>query len=111
MKRILMSIIVLTALLCIGAADVPDETGKGKGGVLERQRTVLGTITSIDEETGNIAVLDEYKHYDVSVRLRKDLLSKVKVGDRVRVLLQPNTNVARMVLVLEPSEPEEAGRK
>jgi uncharacterized OB-fold protein len=65
-------------------------------------RTVLGTVTSIDEKKGDINVMDEAKHYEITVHLKAEDRSKVKVGDRVKILTQPNTNVARTILPQKP---------
>ncbi len=107
MKKVLMSVVILFAFALQASADF---TGGGSAGSDEDKyrpsmgRTVLGTVTSIDEQKGDINVLDEAKHYEITIHLRSEDRHKVGVGDRVKILTQPNTNVARTIIQQKPLE-------
>lgn len=98
MRKTIMCIIVLSACACMASAvfAAEEELDTFRPG---RDRTVLGTITAIDRETGDIIVKDEIKLIDRPIHLRAEDRSKVKVGDRVKIMLQPNTNVARSIIM------------
>jgi hypothetical protein len=105
MKKVLMIIIVLFAWVCQSSADFAGGNFTGSDNDKYRPgmgRSVLGTVTAIDGEKGDITVLDEAKHYGITVHLREEDRDQVKVGDRVRIKLQPNTNVARTIIHENP---------
>ncbi len=110
MKKVLTSMIILFAFACQASADF---TGGGYTGSDDDRyrpsmgRSVLGTVTSIDEEKGDIMVMDEAKHYEVTIHLKAEDLPTVKVGDRVRILTLPNTNVARTIIRQKPLDQEQ----
>ncbi|HQG33222.1 MAG TPA: hypothetical protein PLA83_14920 [Deltaproteobacteria bacterium] len=105
MKKVLMSVIMLFAFVFQASADFSGGISTGSDEDKFRPsmgRTVLGTVTSIDEKKGDINVMDEAKHYEITVHLKAEDRSKVKFGDRVKILTQPNTNVARTILPQKP---------
>jgi hypothetical protein len=101
MKKAMLSIIVLSAFVCLASAGFAAGIDRDNHR-LDMERTVLGTITSIDEKKGDINVMDEFKHYNCTVHLRAEDRPKVKVGDRVKIKLQPNTNVAKTIIQENP---------
>lgn len=110
MKKVLMSVIILFAFVCRASADFPGGSFTGSDDDRYRPsmgRSVLGTVTSIDEEKGNIDVMDESKHYNITIHLNEEDRPKVKVGDRVRILTHPNTNVARTVIQEKPLDQDQ----
>lgn len=83
-------------------------TGAGAGMVLTRpdheggkEREVIGTVVSIDQEKNEIVVKDDYSQVDTPVRLHDEDMPKVKVGDEVKAILTHHTNVARTILHVE----------
>lgn len=98
MNRAITGIVVLSVFVCMAW---PAFAAGPAGGIHrpEAQPTVLGTVTSIDEKKGDIMVMDENKHYEVTVHLKTQDRPKVKVGDRVRIKLERDSFIADSVIV------------
>jgi hypothetical protein len=70
-----------------------------------RDREMLGAVVSINKDKREVVIKDDSSHLDEPVILEKDDLPKVKVGDEIKVRLWRNTNVARVVIVVEEKKP------
>jgi hypothetical protein len=127
MKKALMSMLALFVFVCAGAAVFASETGtrggpgtwlaaaaggagmgeemtlpnssRERGG--DRDRELRGTVTAIDANKNLITLNEETTHLPTTVRLHNEDMSRVKVGDEIKVILTPNTNTARTVLKME----------
>lgn len=128
MKKVLVSMLVLTVLAFAGSSAIASgaATKPGSGGVLiaaasaeeefllthpsnddhGRDRAVLGTVVSINQDKREVVINDDYSHLDTPVILHADDLPKVSVGDEIKVLLSRGTNVARTVIIVEKKKPD-----
>ena len=98
MRKAIIYAVILSACVFLASAGLAAEEER-EAIRPSRGHTVLGTITAMNEKTGDITVRDEIKLIDRPIHLRPEDRSKVKVGDRVKIKLQPNTNVARTVIL------------
>jgi hypothetical protein len=99
MKKVFTTLVVLLVALSIGSAAFA--VGKNDDKMAKVSITYVGPITAIDKDKKLITLTDESKETPQTVIVKGKALSKFKVGDRVKVVLGRDTNVARTI-ILEP---------
>jgi hypothetical protein len=100
MKKTLTTVVALLVVLCLASAGLAaTSAGGGKAGHLEKQHVVMGTVTAIDKAKDEITVKNERTHIPDIIKVKADMIAKLKVGETVRIILEPNTNIVQELIV------------
>jgi hypothetical protein len=115
MKRVIVSLMVILALICLTSISFAAEAAKpsldtptAKTEVGSSLETIMGKIVSINKAKSEIVVKDDESMTDKTFVVKKKDLNKLKKGKLVKVTLAPgSTNKVGSIEIVKP----EPGKK
>ena len=92
MRKMAVSVITLAFMVSLAAAALAGMSYKSSDTSSE---PIIGTVVIMS--TNSLTVKDDKTHTYRTVDIRGDMMSDLKEGDRVKIILQKNSNLAQKV--------------